>query len=112
MGYGLFACCSAARCRRGENGVERLGCCGSLAFRRQFVEIAETIQHQSYAEKRIQRYQPFALKPFQRTPRDARPRRQFSLRQVHGKTPGLEPARDFLPRLLRSFENNSQLVDL
>src|ERR1035437_5963973 len=99
---------SAPQRRRGQQGVERLGCWDWLASPGQLVEIVKAIQRQGQLQKRIQRDQSFALKSLQRTPGHARARRQFSLRQVHGKTPGLEPPCNSCLHLLNSPEIDSQ----
>jgi hypothetical protein len=60
---------------------------------------------------RIQRDQTLAPKSLQGTSGHARAHRQFFLRQVHGKTPGLElPCNTFLYLSYR-LELNSQYID-
>src|ERR1035437_1169881 len=101
---------SAPQRRRGQQGVERLGCWDWLASPGQLVEIVKAIQRQGQLQKRIQRDQSFALKSLQRTPGHARARRQFSLRQVHGKTPCLEPPCNSSLYLLHRLEIHSQYI--
>jgi len=101
---------SAPQRRRGQQGVKRLGGWDWLAFPGQLVEIVKAIQRRGQIQKRIQSDQSFALKSLQLTPGHARARRQFSLRQVHGKTPGLQPPCNSCLHLLHGSEIDSQYI--
>ena len=76
----------------------------------EFVEIVKAIQYQGQIQKRTQRDQTLAFKSLQRTPGHARACRQFSLRQVHGKTPCLKPHCNSGLYLLHRLEINSQYI--